>query len=201
MDLNNNNVAKLTGKIVSEYLPYNKTLKENFFKVDVDVERKSGGIDTLPVVISEKLIDDKLKEAKFVSFDGQVRTFNKADGSVETYLFAKDAEVAEEDTYENEVKLIGFLCKKGKYRTTFTGRKIIDFILAVNRPFNKSDYLAILAWGKDAKYIFGKEISTKVELTGRFQSRKYTKIDENNNKCEKKAYEISSSQLAVIEEE
>lgn len=198
MELMNNNIAKLSGKISSDYRKYHSTLGEEFLIVDVDVERKSGEIDTLPVVVSEKLLDAEIKSAAYVSFEGQIRTFNKTDGSVETYLFAKDAEVSEEGTFVNEVKLKGYLCKKGKHRTTYSGRKVIDFILAVNRPFNKSDYLAILAWGKDSKYVFGKDISTKFEITGRFQSRKYFKKDADGNKQERLAYEISSSQVISI---
>lgn len=198
MDLINNNTAKITGKISGEYKFYHNILGEDFLSVDLEVKRKSGEVDLLPVVVSEKLLTSQVKEAAYVSFEGQIRTFNKADGSVETYLFAKDAEVSEEGTFVNEVKIKGHLCKKGKYRTTYTGRKVIDFILAVNRPFNKSDYLAILAWGKDAKYVQDKDISTEFEITGRFQSRKYLKKTEDGSKEERLAYEISSSQIIAI---
>lgn len=194
----NNNYAKISGKVVKEYKTYHSTLGEEFFITEVEVVRKSGGVDTLPVVVSEKLLDDTVKNSKFVCYEGQIRTYNKNDGSVETYLFAKDIHIVEEGTYMNEVKLKGFLCKKGRYRTTYTERKVIDFILAVNRLFNKSDYLPILAWGKDAKYISNKEISEEFEITGRFQSRKYFKKDANGNKVEKFAYEISSSQIIAV---
>lgn len=198
MELMNNNTARLAGKISDEYKIYHSTLGEEYLIVDVDVQRKSGEVDILPVVISEKLLDDNIRAATYVSFVGQIRTYNKADGSVETYLFAKDAEVSEEGTFVNEVKLKGFLCKKGKHRETFSGRKVIDFILAVNRPYNKSDYLAILAWGKDSKYVFGKDISTEFEITGRFQSRKYFRKDADGNRQERLAYEISSSQVIAV---
>ena len=196
-DLMYNNVAKITGKISSEYRSYHEIKGERFLLVNVDVLRKSGEVDVLPVVISEKLLSPVITSAPYVSFTGQVRTFNKDDGSVETYLFAKDAEPAEKDTYINEVRLKGFLCKKGFYRTTHSGRKVVDFILAVNRPFNKSDYLPILAWGKDAKYVQGKDIATEFEIVGRFQSRKYLKKNADN-KQEKTAYEISSSQIIAV---
>ena len=198
MDILNNNVAKISGKIASKYRPYHSTLGEQFLMVDVEVRRKSGGVDTLPVVVSEKLLDDNIRSAAYVSFVGQIRTYNKTDGSVETYLFARDAEVSDENTSVNEVKLRGFLCKKGRYRTTYTERKVIDFILAVNRAYNKSDYLPVLAWGKDAKYVNSKDISTEFEITGRFQSRKYAKKDKDGNKIEKMAYEISSSQILAV---
>lgn len=198
MEALNNNCAVIAGKIVSDYKQYHSTLGEDFLITNVEVLRKSGGIDVLPVVISEKLLDNDIVNAEFVSFEGQIRTFNKEGGSVETYLFAKDCTLAEEGTYKNEVKLRGYLCKKGKFRTTFTERKVIDFILAVNRMFNKSDYLPVLAWGKDAKYVSNKDIATEFEITGRFQSRNYVKKDAYGNKIDKVAYEISSSQVIVV---
>lgn len=196
--LMNNNIAKISGKIASDYEVYHSTLGEEFLIVNVEVARKSGEADVLPVVISEKLLDDETRNSEFVHFEGQIRTFNKNNGSVETYLFAKDIHIAEEGTYVNEVKLRGFLCKKGRYRTTYTERKVIDFILAVNRMFNKSDYLPVIAWGKDAKYVFGKDIAEEFEITGRFQSRRYSKKDANGERIEKTAYEISSSQVIAI---
>lgn len=198
METMNNNVAKIAGKITDEYREYHSTLGEDFLSTKVEVVRKSGGVDVLPVVVSEKLLTNEIKSSDFVSFEGQIRTFNKPNGSVETYLFARDCELAEEGTYVNDVKLRGFLCKKGKFRTTFTERKVIDFILAVNRQFNKSDYLPVLAWGKDARYVSGKEVSEEFEISGRFQSRNYTKKDNEGNKTEGVAYEVSSSQVIAL---
>lgn len=194
----NNNYAKISGKIVKEYTTYHKTLGEEFFMTEIEVVRQSGGVDILPVVVSEKLLDDSIKNADFVCFEGQIRTYNKKDGSVETYLFAKDIHFAEEGTYINEVRLRGFLCKKGRYRTTYTERKILDFILAVNRLFNKSDYLPVLAWGKDAKYMSNQDISNELEIVGRFQSRRYSKKDINGVINSKVTYEISASQITAI---
>lgn len=196
--LMNNNIAKISGKIIGDYEVYHSTLGEEFLIANIEVIRKSGEADMLPVVISEKLLDDEVRKSKFVYFEGQIRTFNKDNGSVETYLFAKDIRIAEEGTYINEVKLRGFLCKKGRYRTTYTERKVIDFILAVNRMFNKSDYLPVIAWGKDAKYVSGKDISEEFEIIGRFQSRKYSKKDNDGKRIEKLAYEISSSQVIAV---
>lgn len=195
MELVQNNIARLAGKISGKYEKYHSIFNEDFFKVDIEVKRNSGEVDTLPVVISEKLLDSEIREAAYVSFEGQIRTFNKADGSVETYLFARDAKVSDENTFVNEVRIKGHLCKKGVYRETFSGRKVIDFILAVNRQYGKSDYLPVLAWGKDAKYVSGKDISTEFETVGRFQSRTYYKREEDGTKTPRLAYEISSSQI------
>lgn len=197
MELLNNNNAILSGKIVSEYKYYHSTLGEDFFIVDVEAKRKSGEVDILPVVVSEKLLENGVKEAEFIKFSGQIRTYNKDDGRVEIYLFARDTEVSDENTFVNQVKLKGFLCKKGKYRTTFTKRKVLDFIVAVNRAYYKSDYIPVISWGTDAKYVNSKDVSTEFEITGRFQSRKFIKKDIDGNKEEKIAFEISASQVVI----
>lgn len=196
MDMLNNNIATLAGKLVGGFENYHNIMGEEFLITHIEVRRRSGGSDVLPVIISEKLLDEETLNAEFIKVTGQIRTFNKENGSVETYLFAKDCELVEE-VYINEVKVRGFLCKKGMLRTTYTERKVIDFILAVNRLYGKSDYLTILAWGKDAKYISNKDVSTEFELTGRFQSRNYLKKNEDGSKTEKIAYEISASQIVA----
>lgn len=199
MELLNNNSAVISGRVASEYKYYHSTLGEDFFIVDVEVNRKSGEVDVLPVVVSEKLLENGIKESEYVKFSGQIRTYNKEDGRVEIYLFARDTEVSDENTFVNQVKLKGFLCKKGKYRTTFTQRKVLDFIMAVNRAYHKSDYIPVISWGTDAKYVNSKEISTEFEITGRFQSRKFIKKDVDGNKEERTAFEISASQVIITD--
>ena len=108
MELLNSNNAILSGKIVSEYKYYHSTLGEDFFIVNVEAKRKSGEVDILPVVVSEKLLENGIKEAEFIKFSGQIRTYNKDDGRVEIYLFARDTEVSDENTFVNQVNLKGF---------------------------------------------------------------------------------------------
>ena len=62
MELLNNNSAVISGRVASEYKYYHSTLGEDFFIVDVEVNRKSGEVDVLPVVVSEKL--SSIKELK-----------------------------------------------------------------------------------------------------------------------------------------
>lgn len=196
-----NNTAILCGKSLKDFREYHQTINERFFMFSLSNKRKSDVEDILPIVISEKLITPALLKADFLSMSGQIRTFNDDNGRVEIYFFVKDIEIIEEEKYFNEVELKGFLCKKGNYRDTYSGRKIIDFILAVNRLFRKSDYLPILAWGKDAKYIFNQDISTEVKIVGRFQSRTYLKKINEDEKIEKIAYEISASQINIVRKE
>lgn len=193
-----NNTARLSGKIVSEYDFYHETLGEKFYKVNIAVKRMSGEEDILPVIVSEKLLTEENMSATNVLFTGQIRTFNTENSNVEMYLFAKNLELVDENTFINEVKLNGFLCKKNQIKTTHSKRMILTFILAINTRFKKSYYINVLAWGLNSIYIHNQKISTNLEVEGRFQSRKFYKKDENGKRVQHTTYEISSSMINVI---
>ena len=52
----------------------------------------------------------------------------------------------------NRIILQGYLCKEPIYRETPLGREITDLLLAVNRPYGKSDYIPCICWGRNARY-------------------------------------------------
>lgn len=208
MDNYNTNIAFISGKSTINDKGYSfeyayETLGEKFYKMIISVKRKNDTEDLLPVIISEKLLEDTLSitESKYYRVSGQIRTYNKPNGSVEIFLFARDIELLEEETYENNITLMGFICKKGKYRVTQTDRKVIDFILAVNRQYGRADYLPVLAWGKDAKYVSTIDKNTMFKITGRFQSRTYIKKNSEGLQEERIAYEISSNQVILCKED
>ena len=192
--LENNNCI-LTGKSCKDFAKHCITKGENFYSFYIDVKRNSGVIDKLKVIISEKLLNKDIIEADFLNVLGQIRTYDKENGGIDIYLFAKDINIEKEEKYFNKVELTGYICKKGKARETNSGRKVIDFIVAINRLFRKSDYLPVLAWNKDVNYINNINISSEVSIVGRFQSRAYYKKDCDGNLIEKIAYEISSSKI------
>lgn len=197
----NFNTAVIAGKMSGVYELYHTTLNEKFMMTNVYVKRNSEITDIIPVVISEKFLDKDILNADFLKLTGQIRSFNKGDRSVETYLFVKDIELTEPETYINIIELKGILCKKGQFKVTNSGRKVSNFILVIKRGFNKFDYLPIIAWGKNSKYVLNQEISTNLHITGRYQSRKYIKRDMDNNCVEKMTYEISSSQIIALKSE
>jgi len=100
----------------------------------------------------------------------------------------------------NEVVLVGYICKKPIYRQTPFGREIADVLLAVNRAYNKSDYIPTIAWGRNARFCQNLEVGTKVRLIGRVQSRMYEKKHEDGTVENRVAYEVSVGSLEVVEE-
>jgi len=206
----NNNQIKIQGVVVGELKFSHEVYGENFFNFDVEIPRLSDSKDILPVTISERLIEkERLQIGTVVLVEGQIRSYNsynnieKRNRLILT-IFAREIEIAEEELSNlnpNEVFLNGFLCKKPIYRTTPFGREISDILIAVNRAYNKSDYIPCIAWGRNARFTSNLAIGDNIRLLGRMQSRAYQKKLETADVLEKVAYEVSISKIDVSKKE
>lgn len=199
---NNNNVL-LRGKI-KELPTYSHTVMgEGFFEMYIEVMRLSEEVDVLPVTISERLISN-FEVGDEIGIIGQFRSYNKIeDGKSKLMLtiFVKEIVNAQDIGEINQINLVGYICKEPIYRTTPFGREICDVLLAVNRAYNKSDYLPCIAWGRNARFVRDLGVGEKLEVQGRIQSRKYQKrIDENTSET-RVAYEISLSSVMIVDSE
>ena len=185
---------------------------ESFYIFDLEVARLSGNSDIIPITISERLILEKeLEIGDKVAIEGQFRSYNSYENEKNRLIltvFAKDIKYLSEEDEENssekvsnEVTLIGYICKKPIYRQTPFGREISDILLAVNRAYNKSDYIPAIAWGRNARFCQNIEVGTKVKITGRVQSRNYEKKFEDGTTQTRTAYEVSISSLEIVNEE
>lgn len=204
-DLRENNLITLVGKIVSDYKFSHEMYGESFYTFDLETSRLSDTLDILPITISERLIDTEFLTGSIVEINGQIRSYNnivdKKNHLILT-VFAKEISLFDNSNKNpNQVLLNGFLCKVPVYRTTPFGREISDILLAVNRSYNKSDYIPCIAWGRNAKFTSNLKVGDNIKLSGRMQSRKYQKKLENGDLIEKIAYEISISKLEVISNE
>jgi len=205
--LTENNKVALFGKVVSEPKFSHEVYGEKFYEFDMEVNRLSESIDIIPVVFSERLVPiNEIKPELKVQILGQYRSYNnQTEGRSKLVLmvFAREIEITEEMTLNNanEIFLEGFVCKKPNYRKTPLGREISDLLIAVNRAYNKSDYIPCVAWGRNAKYCESFNVGDKVRVYGRVQSREYEKRFENGEVEKKVAYEISVSKLELVKEE
>lgn len=195
-----NNYIILSGQIVSDFTYSHQVYGEAFYSFLLCSKRLSDTYDTLPITISERLlIDIEAKTGSFITVTGQLRSYNNySDGKTHLILtvFAKDISINEEKTKDiNNIQLNGFICKPPIYRTTPFGREIADILLAVNRAYNKSDYIPIICWGRNARYASNMEVGSNILITGRMQSRNYQKKTSDNEIIEKTAYEISVSKI------
>lgn len=198
-----NNYIILSGQIASDFTYSHQVYGEAFYSFKLCSKRLSDTYDTLPVTISERLlIDIEAKTGQFVTITGQLRSYNNySEGKTHLILtvFAKDITINEEKTKDiNNIQLNGFICKAPVYRTTPFGREISDILLAVNRAYNKSDYIPIICWGRNAKFSSNLVIGSNIMITGRMQSRSYQKKISEDEIIEKTAYEVSVSKIELL---
>ena len=218
MDTNylENNYLTLVGKVTGEKKFSHEIYGERFYTFNLSIPRLSGNADIIPITISERLLEeDTLVEGKKLLIKGQFRSYNSYENERNRLIltvFAKDLQEIEEDSEEtendivrkdiitNEVVLIGYICKKPIYRQTPFGREISDLLLAVNRAYNKSDYIPCIAWGRNARFCQNLEVGSQVKIVGRVQSRTYEKKHEDGTVENRIAYEVSVGSLEVMEE-
>ena len=216
MDTNylENNYLTLVGKVTGEKKFSHEIYGERFYIFNLEIPRLSGNEDIIPITVSERLIgENTLSEGNKLLVKGQFRSYNSYESGKNRLIltvFAKDVlevkdeeeenEMAKKDEITNEVVLIGFICKKPIYRQTPFGREISDLLLAVNRAYNKSDYIPCIAWGRNARFCQNLEVGAQVKVVGRVQSRTYEKKHEDGSVETRVAYEVSIGSLEVIEE-
>ena len=206
-----NNHLILVGKIVSEQKYSHEIYGEKFYSFNLEVIRLSSNSDIIPITVSERLLTDvELTVGKNVEIEGQFRSYNNYENERNRLILTvfakeikevKEVEETEKDALTNEVILVGYICKKPIYRQTPFGREIADILLAVNRAYNKSDYIPCIAWGRNARFCQNIEVGTEVKLIGRVQSRTYEKKHEDGTVETRVAYEVSVSSMEIVEKE
>lgn len=204
----NTNTLNITGSVIEQKVAYkNEKFNETFYELKLDVPRWSENNDILPIIVSEKLLyGTTIEIGTLVSVVGQIRTRNYNDESGRNHLsvfgYAKDISVIDITEYaeiedKNVVTLEGFICKKPVNRTTSnTGRVITDLLVAVNRKYNRSDYVPVICWGRNAKMAAEFNVGDEIKITGRFQSRTYRKRIGEEEKTFT-AYEVSVVSIDV----
>lgn len=202
-----NNKIYLEGTVVSGLEFSHEMYGEGFYTFNLEVMRLSDSKDMLSITVSERLISnmDLVEIGKDVIVEGQLRSYNKfVDGSNKLILtvFARNIEPClERSKNPNEIYLDGFICKEPIYRTTPFGREIADVLLAVNRAYNKSDYIPTIAWGRNSRFCQTLEVGDNIRIWGRLQSREYQKKISETEVVKKMAYEVSISKMERVQEE
>lgn len=204
-ELMNNNKVFLSGRVESEPEFSHETFGEGFYEVKLSVPRLSEHTDIIPVTVSEKLLaKDNFKVGNNVAIKGQFRSYNKIvdeKSRLMLTVFVRELIEIDETMNPNIIEIEGFICKPPIYRTTPFKREICDVLVAVNRAYNKSDYLPCIAWGRNARFIKDATVGTKVSIVGRIQSREYQKKLSEEEIETKTAYEISVNKIQVAENE
>lgn len=201
-----NNQVTIIGEIISDFSFSHEVFGEGFYMVDVNVRRLSDSYDRIPLMVSERLIDvTRDYRGESIQVAGQFRSYNRHEekkNRLVLSVFVRELEFISEEVENaktNQIFLDGYICKPPVYRKTPLGREIADLLLAVNRPYGKSDYIPCICWGRNARYASGFEVGGHVEIWGRIQSREYMKKIDGNDAEKRIAYEVSVSKLEYIE--
>ncbi len=201
-----NNQVSIAGKVVSGFQFSHEVFGEGFYILDVEVKRLSDSSDVIPLMVSERLMDvTKDYSGTYVEIIGQFRSYNKHEdekNKLVLSVFAREVKVCEEDyesTKPNCIFLDGYICKPPIYRKTPLGREIADLLLAVNRPYGKSDYIPCISWGRNARFAEKFTVGGHIHVWGRIQSREYQKKLSETDVERRIAYEVSVSKLEYVE--
>ena len=201
-----NNQVSIVGEIVSDFVFSHEVFGEGFYMVDVSVKRLSSSADRIPVMISERLLDvTQDYKGEFIQITGQFRSYNRHEekkNRLVLSVFAREVSFVEEEddkVKSNQIFLDGYICKPPIYRKTPLGREIADMLIAVNRPYGKSDYIPCISWGRNARFTSGFEVGGHVQVWGRIQSREYIKKLEGEVTERRTAYEVSVSKFEYLE--
>ncbi len=202
-----NNQVTIMGEVVSGFTYSHEIFGEGFYMMDVEVARLSDSADVIPLMVSERLLDvTKDYTGEYIAVSGQFRSYNKHEerkNRLVLSLFAREiafVDEIEESSKTNQIFLDGYICKAPIYRKTPLGREIADLLLAVNRPYGKSDYIPCICWGRNARFASGFDVGAKCQVWGRIQSREYIKKLGEEQLEKRVAFEVSVSKLEITEE-
>ncbi len=203
-ELLSNNKVFLCGKIASEPKFSHESFGEAFYEIKLEVKRLSEQCDIIPITISDKLLTKDMTVGSMLAVKGQFRSYNKVEeqkSKLMLTVFVREIIDYTEDMNPNIIEITGYICKAPTYRTTPFKREICDVLIAVNRAYNKSDYLPCIAWGRNARFVKNLEVGKKVCLVGRIQSRDYQKKLDNGEVENRVAYEVSINKISDDESE
>ncbi|MDX5676361.1 single-stranded DNA-binding protein, partial [Clostridioides difficile] len=200
-----NNVVNLRGELDNKLEFSHEIFGEKFYNMKIKINRLSDSFDILPMTVSERLLQDiDLDKQNLVNVVGQLRSYNKTLNNknrlVLTVFVREIKSIDEENKDPNSIFLDGYVCKEPVYRKTPLGREITDLLVAINRPYNKSDYIPSIVWGRNAKFAKNLKVGDRIQLWGRVQSREYEKKIDENNVVKKMAYEVSISKIKKLDE-
>ena len=200
-----NNRVTIIGEVVSEFEYSHEVYGEGFYTLNISVNRLSNSVDIIPLMVSERLVDvTKNMTGSIVEASGQFRSYNRHEGNrnrLVLSVFVREWQILEENLDSgktNQIFLDGYICKSPIYRKTPLGREISDLLIAVNRPYGKSDYIPCIAWGRNARFASTFEVGGHIQIWGRVQSRDYVKKISEEETEKHTAYEVSVSKLEYV---
>ena len=202
MDESQNNYVSLCGIPGSDPVYSHESRSDRFFTFPLEIARLSGTTDRIPIVLRESQLERlPFSSADRIEIEGELRSFNNRSGvgrRLVISVFAREIGIAAQTVWKNSAELSGTLCRPPVYRSTPMGREITDLMLAVNRPYGRSDYLPCIVWGRFAREASVWDVGTRVHIVGRIQSREYIK-NLDGKALRRVAYEVSATEITPLD--
>ena len=202
-----NNQVTVMGEVISDFAFSHEIFGEGFYMVDISVKRLSDSYDIIPAMVSERLLDVNADyKGMYICINGQFRSYNRHEehkNRLVLSVFAREVDFIdemEESSKTNQIYLDGYICKEPIYRKTPLGREIADVLLAVYRPYGKSDYIPCICWGRNARYASQFKVGERCAVWGRIQSREYMKKLDEDHIERRVAFEVSVSKLEILDD-
>ena len=213
-----NNQVSVVGKIDKEFHFSHEYYGEGFYKTNVLVDRLNETIDSIPVLVSDRLLDmDSCYAGKYIALEGEFRSYNSREIDEDSpkkrqlTVFAREIHllggrengerVKKKEMNEDSIFIDGYLCKPPVYRITPLGREITELTIAVSRFYGKCDYIPCICWGRNARFAAGFATGDKICIHGRIQSRDYTRRSGPETSRKLTTYEVSVQRIYRESEE
>lgn len=194
------NTTRLCGSVDGKASFSHISRNRKYFSFPLRVPRLSGAVDVINIVCDEeKMRSIEPDGNSMLRVTGELRSYNNKSGvgnRLIIFVYANELEFCDDEP-ENSIFLRGTVCKAPSLRMTPLGREICDILLAVNRPFGRSDYLPCISWGQNAREASQWSVGDTIELEGRIQSRNYIK-SADSGQVKKTAFEVSASSVDKV---
>ncbi len=201
MESTSHNILSLSGIVSSDIKFSHESHGVSFYSFKIETRRLSGTSDIINALVSETLLSEcGFGKGDFITTKSELRSFNQKNENGSKLIisaFLKEVSVSEDENFENELTLTGTICKKPVYRKTPLGREICDIMLAINRRYRRSDYIPLITWGRNARIADTYDTGDVITISGRVQSREYTKVIDGEEII-KTAYEVSVSSIEAV---
>ena len=98
----------------------------------------------------------------------------------------------------NSVNLTGNICNDLELKSTETGKSVMNFNIAVKRPFSTdvTDFIPLVVWNQPAEFLskYAKK-GSKIAVSGKLTTRKFQDKEGNN----RTAYEVVCDAVEILD--
>lgn len=203
MEKNSFNTARFLGKLEKPFKFVGKSEEERLYFSVLIVKRKSNSYDRIPIIVKEEFLprtnsNDEGMDKVYINGEIIANTIN---GKHMMFVYVNEPIILVPNASNdiNNVRINGRVCSKPRLQALSYGRFICDFMMCAFSEKKSRIYIPIICWDQIAGRISNCEVGNKLTFSARFQSRRFTKKEQDGSVIEKEAYELSIVKLKSID--